>query len=44
MIDDDNSGDIGLEEFVNFWCNRAAQNRKSGGLVALKLKILLRKR
>ena len=43
MIDDDNSGDIELGEFVNFWCNRAAENRKSGGLISMKLRNLASK-
>lgn len=42
-LDEDKSNEIELSEFVTWWTNRAASNRKSSSLVALKLRKLASK-
>lgn len=44
-LDTDNSGEISRDEFINWWTNRAINNRKSGaaGLIALKMRKLANK-
>ena len=43
QLDKDKSGLIEMQEFVDWWADRASQNRQSGGLIAMKLRKLASK-
>ena len=43
QLDTDGSGIIELNEFVDWWVQRSAKSRSSGGLIAMKLRKLARK-
>ena len=43
LLDTDNNGCVDVEEFINWWVQRAIKSRSGGGLVSLKLRKLARK-